>query len=232
MRKLFLIVLVLAVSGCAWFRDPPEQGVTTGATVVYSGGRHGFNVFSLCDAKGHLVFLSEKNPQLAVVKDGCLGPAGPVSLSPATIAALTERTPERVPQPTPLAQPPAPTVPQPLLVQLVPAPVPPVESRAADPVIVQIQPVAPCPACPVAPPILAPPSTSAPPAARRAPRAVAQLDPNTASVEDLERLPGVTAKTAQAITRGRPYRSLRELVDRKALTDAELAGLTPYFVIR
>lgn len=218
-RRLIILALVagLSLAGCAWFRDPPEQRVTTGATVVYAG--NGFDLFSICDPKsGNLVYMTQKNPQVAIVKDGCrdAGPRGP---SPAAVAALSERTPSPLPQP--------------FLVQLVPAP----GTAAAtlpeprEPIVVQIHPsMLPCPTCPVAPPVLQGPAAARKPAAKSL--AVAQVDPNTASAEDLERLPGVTAKMAAAIARGRPYRTLDDLVAKRVLTDAELHALGPYLVLR
>jgi competence protein ComEA len=236
-RILLLAVLGALLTGCAWFRDPPEQGITTGATVVYSG--RGFDVFSICD-KTDKVFMTQKNPQLFVVKDGCApggpgGVGGPGSPPPLAVAA-TEKVP--------------PLIPQPFLVQLVPAPgAPPagttLPTEPRDPIILRIEPTAlACPACPVAPPILQPqsaplilPPQATPLPARKsaAPKAavvVAGIDPNTASAEDLERLPGVTAKMAQSIIRGRPYRTGHELVEKKVLSETDLAAVAPYLVIR
>jgi competence protein ComEA len=244
MRRLILIGLsALVVTGCAWFRDPPEQGVTTGATVVYTGSKGG-EVFSICD-KGNLIYLTKSNPQVAVVHGGCNPDLGhPGAPPPVAVAAASERTPP-VPQPLMVH------LPQPFLVQVVPPNPPSVVaplSAEREPVIVQIQPQTlgptypqPCPACPT-PPLFTPQAAPVPapapprPAVRTTPSAktmvVAQVDPNTASTEDMERLPGVTAKMAAAIVRGRPYRSLQELASKKALTEADLQSLAPYFVIR
>jgi competence protein ComEA len=48
------------------------------------------------------------------------------------------------------------------------------------------------------------------------------LDVNTASLADLERLPGVTPSMARRIFEGRPYGTLDELVERGLLSEREL----------
>ena len=48
---------------------------------------------------------------------------------------------------------------------------------------------------------------------------------NTASLEELERLPGVTPSMAGRILAGRPYSDVDELVDRKILSRRELERL-------
>jgi hypothetical protein len=48
------------------------------------------------------------------------------------------------------------------------------------------------------------------------------LDVNSASLEDLERLPGVTPSMARRIYEGRPYGSVNELVERGLLSEREL----------
>jgi hypothetical protein len=48
------------------------------------------------------------------------------------------------------------------------------------------------------------------------------LDVNTASLSEIEQLPGVTPSMAQRIFEGRPYGSLDELVDRGLLSQREL----------
>jgi DNA uptake protein ComE-like DNA-binding protein len=58
---------------------------------------------------------------------------------------------------------------------------------------------------------------------RRAPaRPTGPLDVNTASLGDLEQLPGITPSMAQRIFEGRPYGSLDELVERGLLSEREL----------
>ena len=48
------------------------------------------------------------------------------------------------------------------------------------------------------------------------------LDVNTASLSDLEQLPGVTPSMARRIYEGRPYATLDELVERGLLSEREL----------
>jgi DNA uptake protein ComE-like DNA-binding protein len=48
------------------------------------------------------------------------------------------------------------------------------------------------------------------------------LDVNTASLSDIERLPGVTPSMARRIYEGRPYRNPDELVERGLLSEREL----------
>jgi competence protein ComEA len=48
------------------------------------------------------------------------------------------------------------------------------------------------------------------------------LDVNSASLEDIERLPGVTPSMARRIYEGRPYASPDELVERGLLSEREL----------
>jgi len=52
--------------------------------------------------------------------------------------------------------------------------------------------------------------------------ATGPLDVNTASLSDLEQLPGVTPSMARRIYEGRPYGSLDELVQRGLLSAREL----------
>jgi competence protein ComEA len=239
LRRILIGMCLVTLAGCAWFRDPPQAGITTGATVVYSGGAGG-EIFSICD-KGNLVYLTKSQPAVAIVKDGCNPNVNDASL--AQVAAL-QRLADR-PNPPPFA------IPSPLPVHIVSPPgVSPAAAvavaeppRPVDPIVIQITPPQPqvqpfvCPSCPVAPPVLQPqvqvaPRSVGPPKPAGKSLVIAQLDPNTASTLDLERLPGVTAKTADAIARGRPYRSLQDLVSKKVLTESELKALSPYFVIQ
>jgi DNA uptake protein ComE-like DNA-binding protein len=57
------------------------------------------------------------------------------------------------------------------------------------------------------------PAQSAPAAAPRA----SLVDINSASVEELDALPQIGATRAEAIIKGRPYKSKNELLDRKVL---------------
>jgi competence protein ComEA len=52
--------------------------------------------------------------------------------------------------------------------------------------------------------------------------ATGPLDVNTASLSDIEQLPGVTPSMARRIFEGRPYGSLDELVQRGLLSQREL----------
>jgi competence protein ComEA len=48
------------------------------------------------------------------------------------------------------------------------------------------------------------------------------LDVNTASLSDIEQLPGVTPSMARRIYEGRPYTTVDELVERGLLSEREL----------
>jgi DNA uptake protein ComE-like DNA-binding protein len=48
------------------------------------------------------------------------------------------------------------------------------------------------------------------------------IDLNTASLRDIEQLPGITPSMAERIVAGRPYADIDELVDRKILSHREL----------
>jgi competence protein ComEA len=87
------------------------------------------------------------------------------------------------------------------------------------------------------PPLSAPSAAEAPPAvAQRSAPAVPQATPggagalvnvNTATQEELESLPGVGPKTAQAIIAGRPYASVDDLLRVKGIGPATLAKIRP-----
>jgi hypothetical protein len=67
MRCVGLLLTVLSLSGCSWFRDPPTQQITPGSRVIYYGG---VAVWSICD-RGNLIYMTDKSPQIAVVAGGC-----------------------------------------------------------------------------------------------------------------------------------------------------------------
>ncbi len=52
-----------------------------------------------------------------------------------------------------------------------------------------------------------------------------KLDINTASKEELEKLPGIGPATSQKIIDGRPYRAKNELVSRKIVGEKEYAKI-------
>ena len=53
-----------------------------------------------------------------------------------------------------------------------------------------------------------------------------RVDINTASAEDLEKLPGIDEATAGKIVAGRPYKSRTELVKNNILTKAQYAKIS------
>ena len=59
-----------------------------------------------------------------------------------------------------------------------------------------------------------------------------KTDLNTASVDELSRLPGMSVQTAEKIVGNRPYRKLDELITRKVLGKKEFAQVREYIVIR
>lgn len=100
------------------------------------------------------------------------------------------------------------------------------------------------------PPASAPPASSAPapkaatPSPQAAPaKPAAKTDKasqpvpdgvniNTASVEDLRKLPTITQQRAQAIVRQRPYAKIEELVTKKVLKQATFDRIKPHIVAK
>jgi len=64
------------------------------------------------------------------------------------------------------------------------------------------------------------------------PPAVALVDINTASREQLERLPSIGVAIAPRIIRGRPYKTKRELLTRKILGASAYAKVSPLIIAR
>lgn len=213
MRTLGIVLSVLVLTGCA----SKERMIPVGSTVVAdtTGGK-GPDVYSYCDERGNLLYMTkDKNGPLLAVQGGCKKPE-PIERVGAPSQPIAPPPPQIEIPPVVVQFPSSMQIqlPQPLQVQLVNPPQAAQLPQPEPPAAVQIP--APAPA----------------PTARATKGIPWRLDPNTASVDDLERLPGVTAKDAAAIVKGRPYRTLRELVDKRALTSAQLDLVTPYVIIR
>ena len=63
-------------------------------------------------------------------------------------------------------------------------------------------------------------------------KSAGKVDLNTASVDELSRLPGMNVQTAEKIIGNRPYRKLDELITKKVLGKKEFAQVREYIVIR
>jgi len=62
-------------------------------------------------------------------------------------------------------------------------------------------------------------------------RTFSAVDLNTASLEELQTIPGINKDYAEKIVAGRPYRDMREL-DRTGIPSAVLRGISPPAVIK
>jgi DNA uptake protein ComE-like DNA-binding protein len=63
-------------------------------------------------------------------------------------------------------------------------------------------------------------------------KSAGKTDLNTASVDELSRLPGMNVQIAEKIIGNRPYRKLDELITKKVLGKKEFAQVREYVVIR
>ena len=81
------------------------------------------------------------------------------------------------------------------------------------------------------PAISAPAQPTAPAATGTTPQATL-LDINTATKDQLDKLPGIGAVRAEAIIKGRPYKGKNELLDRKIVPEAAYNGIKDQIVAR
>jgi len=59
-----------------------------------------------------------------------------------------------------------------------------------------------------------------------------RVDLNSAGIEEIARLPGMTTQTAERIIGNRPYRNLDELITKKVVGRKEFAQIREYVVVR
>jgi DNA uptake protein ComE-like DNA-binding protein len=69
-----------------------------------------------------------------------------------------------------------------------------------------------------------------PPTERATPKTV-KLDINTAGIEALTRLPGMTTQLAEQIIRNRPYHKLDDLITRKVLGKKQFARVREFVMV-
>ena len=84
---------------------------------------------------------------------------------------------------------------------------------------------------PKAPALAAPPPTKAPAIAAAPAKLTAPVNVNTATEAQLDTIPQIGSKRAASIIKNRPYRSLDELVSKKALPDGIFQKIKPYITI-
>jgi len=60
---------------------------------------------------------------------------------------------------------------------------------------------------------------------------VAKLDINSAGIDELVRLPGMTLQLAEQIIRNRPYRKLDDLITRKVLGKKQFARIREFVIV-
>lgn len=83
-----------------------------------------------------------------------------------------------------------------------------------------------------APAKTAPASHAAAAPAKAAPAKAALVDLNTASKEDLEKLPGIGEAIAAKIVAGRPFKAKNELLTRGLVNRGEYAKLAPHVIAK
>ncbi len=66
---------------------------------------------------------------------------------------------------------------------------------------------------------------------RGASRSHAKVDINTASAEELQRLPGMTPSLSRRIAANRPYRKIDDLVRRRVLGRKQVAGIKEFVTV-
>jgi competence protein ComEA len=96
----------------------------------------------------------------------------------------------------------------------------------ATPLMAQTTAPATAPKPAAAPPaVTAPAKPAAPAATAAATPASALLDINSATKEDLDKLPGIGPARADAIIKGRPYKGKDDLVSKKIIPEGVYAGI-------